>query len=102
MLVGLFAWGATAGGSTYAAEQELHSHSITSFYGVYEEPQNGGSDHSNENGGGSTTPNYSASGHEIIPDAGDQDFTMVQASGSALLLTVVTFLWIQKRKGENF
>lgn len=108
MLVCLFIFFGVSG-SAYATEQGLHSHSITSFYGVYEESQSSETSHSNENGGGAnenisglTTHNYSTSGHEIIPETGEQDFIIIQSSGYVLLFSAITLLWGQKRKGENF
>ncbi|MDU5335454.1 LPXTG cell wall anchor domain-containing protein [Enterococcus sp.] len=103
------------GPSSYAEEQDYHSHGVTSFYGVYEKPeqpgaqQPSGSDSSDSqgsqkngssNGSTTATPNYSASGQAIIPKTGDQSFVTMQVSGFVLLMMVVTYVWIQK-KGEN-
>lgn len=94
--------------------EEYHSHGVTSFYGIYEKPeQPGGSQYpsgsvssqaqENLKNGRSTkaaTPNYSASGQAIIPKTGDQNFVVMQVSGAVLLLTVISYVLI-KKKGEN-
>lgn len=102
-------------GAVHAAEHDYRSHGVTSFYGSYEEPkeepqssapENAYPDNSSTEGNKNqvssnqsrTSPNYSASGREIIPNAGDQDFTTIQAVGSLLLFTLVLFLRIQKKE----
>lgn len=100
------------GTATFA--EEYHSHGVTSFYGVYEKPeQPGGSQYpdgsttseAQENlkngsskGTATVTPNYSASGQAIIPKTGDQNFVVMQVSGSVLLLTVISYVLRQKRR----
>lgn len=103
------------GPSSYAEEQGYHSHGVTSFYGVYEKPEqpgtqnpsgSGSSDsqesqkNGSSNGSATVTPNYSASGQAIIPRTGEQNFVTMQVSGFVLLTMVVSYVWMQK-KGEN-
>lgn len=117
LTVGLIFLGSFNPISVFAEESKAYpSHGTTSFYGTYEKPDSSvdkGEDHGASNGtvggasGGSlhyqTSPNYSASGKEIIPRTGDQNLIAVQSAGMILLLSIASFLWIQKRnkKGEK-
>ncbi len=101
MLVGFIAWSVASPVSVDAAEQGYNSHGVTSFYGVYEMPPDTGTSAPDGEDSGSSSPNHSGSGNEIIPNTGEQDFSILQASGATLLLAVVPLLWIQKKKGEN-
>lgn len=99
---------------TNAAEShDYHSHGEATFFGKYDYPsesENQNNTHNdrpgNNNGqssnhsaiaGNEQSPNYSASGHQVIPPMGDQRYVMIQIIGTPVIFTVFSILLINKR-----